>query len=294
MLIRYFIKAVVLTTILVVSSALLEASYSLIVLGDFSKEQSESLCRQLSSMGYPVYIVYGENYEVRIGPYETREKAQVVSETLDQDEKINTKIFEEEDLEQYPVSADEDTSEKESAGKVVNEGTKSSYTDERANKIITLALDLFGHPYKPPSPRLCRCSRTLTTSAACSTCTSRAATTRPRCSGGSWPSCPSSPAPSSPRCVTCSPTSGWWRDRRPPWPSDAPSAPIAASCRPRFRDPSRCKFRDPAVAGSPVAAPAGYAIPALAGSLLPAPVGLSTAASWIIGRWRMSCASTRR
>lgn len=148
MLIRYFTKAVLLAAILVVSSALLEASYSLIVLGDFSKEQSESLCRQLSSMGYPVYIVYGENYEVRVGPYETREKAQKVLETLDQDEKIDTKIFEEEDLEQYTAPADEDTQEKEAVGRVVNEGTKSSYTDERANKIITLALDLFGHPYK--------------------------------------------------------------------------------------------------------------------------------------------------
>ena len=148
MLIRYFKKAVLLATLLLVSSALLEASYSLIVLGDFTKEQSESLCRQLSSLGYPVYLVYGENYEVRIGPYETREKAQEVLETLDQEEKINTKIFEEEDLEQYQPSADDDTQEKESQGKVLNEGIKERYTDQRANKIVTLGLDLFGHPYK--------------------------------------------------------------------------------------------------------------------------------------------------
>ena len=148
MLTRFFTKAVLLATILVVSSALLEASYSLIVLGDFTKEQSESLCRQLSSLGYPVYIVYGEKYEVRIGPYEKREKAQEVLETLDQEEKIDTKIFEEEDLEQYQPSADEDVPEKEGGGKIVNEGTKVSYSDERANKIVTLALDLFGHPYK--------------------------------------------------------------------------------------------------------------------------------------------------
>ena len=59
------------------------------------------------------------------------------------------------------------------------------------------------------------CSRTPTTSAACSTCTSPAATTRPRCSGASWPSCRSWPAPSSRRCAICSPRSGRWRRRRP-------------------------------------------------------------------------------
>ena len=148
MLKRYLEITFLLAGFFFFSAAFLEASYSLVVLGDFTKEQSEALCRQLSSSGYPVYIVYGESYEVRVGPYETKEKAQQVLETLDQEEKINTKIFEEEDLEQYQMPADEDTHDKEEAGRALKEGTLELYPDVRAKKIVTLALDLFGHPYK--------------------------------------------------------------------------------------------------------------------------------------------------
>ncbi|MCX5781894.1 MAG: NlpC/P60 family protein [Elusimicrobia bacterium] len=127
-------------------ASFLEASYTLVVLGDFTKEQSESLCRQLSSRGYPVYLLYGENPEVRIGPYDTREKAQDVLTSIEQEEQINTKIIEEENFDQ--LIPEDETQDKELAGKIVNEETKNLYSDERAKKIVSLGLDLFGHPYK--------------------------------------------------------------------------------------------------------------------------------------------------
>lgn len=148
MLIKYQRFVILIIFAFLFFDAFLEASYSLEVLGNFTKEQSETVCRQLSGHGYPVYIVYGENYEVRVGPYETREKAGEVLDILEQEEKINTKIFEEEDYAEHKPALEEDAQEKEAAGKELKASDTGQYKDERAKKIVSLGLDLFGHPYK--------------------------------------------------------------------------------------------------------------------------------------------------
>jgi cell wall-associated NlpC family hydrolase len=126
------------------------ASYSLCV-GVFPQSEAEAMHQELAGRGYPVYVLYGENYEVRIGGYDTREKADEVAEKLKNEEKIVARVIEEEDLDQYQALSDaaeaierDDTAE----GIEVNPEMSKAYNDPHAQKIISLALDLFGHPYK--------------------------------------------------------------------------------------------------------------------------------------------------
>lgn len=133
----------VLFLILTMLPAPLTASYVL-TLGTYAKADAEALHQQLSLRGYPVFLLYGETYEVRMGNFDTREKAEAMAAKLRADEKIIAKIDEEEDLDQYELTWD-DSSE---PGKEVNDATKNDYDDPRAKKIVSLGLDLFGHPYK--------------------------------------------------------------------------------------------------------------------------------------------------
>jgi cell wall-associated NlpC family hydrolase len=124
------------------------ASYYLLV-GSFSPEEAESMHQHLASQGYPVYLLYGENFEVRLGSFETREKADATAEKLKNEEKIVSQIQEEEDLDQYQVTYDT-----ASPGIEVNQETVQTHTDPRVQKMLSSALDLFGHPYKYGGTRI--------------------------------------------------------------------------------------------------------------------------------------------
>jgi len=118
------------------------ASYVL-CLGVYQKSEAESLHQELASRGYPVYLLYGENFEVRLGSFETREKAEEVANKLQSEEKLVACVKEEENLDQYQA-----TWEADNPGKEVDSQTFRAYKDPQAKKIVSLALDLFGHPYK--------------------------------------------------------------------------------------------------------------------------------------------------
>lgn len=118
------------------------ASY-ILNLGVYSQEEAEAVHKQLSKKGYPVYLLYGKEYEVRIGNYNSRIKAEQSLEKLKGEEKIVAKIQEEEDLDQYPTLHEE-----ESEGKAFSKEISKEYRDVNAQKIMSLALNLFGQPYK--------------------------------------------------------------------------------------------------------------------------------------------------
>ncbi|MEI8218935.1 MAG: NlpC/P60 family protein [Elusimicrobiota bacterium] len=134
--------------ILIIALALLcagslSASYVL-TLGTFAKSDAEALHQRLATRGYPVFLLYGETYEVRMGNFDTREKAEAMAEKLRAEEKIIAGVAEEGDLGQYEFTLD-DSNE---PGREVNADTRKSYDDPRAQKIVSLGLDLFGRPYK--------------------------------------------------------------------------------------------------------------------------------------------------
>ena len=68
---RIFILPLILVPLL---TAGVFASYSL-CLGTFCKSEAEDFHRQLALRGYPVYLLYGDSYEVRMGSFETKEEA---------------------------------------------------------------------------------------------------------------------------------------------------------------------------------------------------------------------------
>lgn len=80
---------------------------------------------------------------MRLGSFESRQKAEEIADKLQSEEKIVARIKEEEDLDQYQSSWENDN-----PGKEVDQSTSLQYKDPRAQKIVSLALDLFGHPYK--------------------------------------------------------------------------------------------------------------------------------------------------
>lgn len=118
------------------------ASYVL-CLGAFPKTEAECMHQELASRGYPVYLLYGECCEVRLGSFESREKAEETADKLQTEEKLVARVQEEEGLDQYQM-----TWENDNQGKEVDQSTTLQYKDPRAQKIVSLALDLFGHPYK--------------------------------------------------------------------------------------------------------------------------------------------------
>lgn len=117
------------------------ASY-ILSLGTFVPSEAESLHQQLAGRGYPVYLLYGDQYEVRLGSFESMEKAESVAEKLKSEEKLCSRVQEEEDLDQYQFTWDG------TGGASVEPSSAQGYADPRAQKIISLGLDLFGHPYK--------------------------------------------------------------------------------------------------------------------------------------------------
>lgn len=117
------------------------ASY-ILSLGTFAPAEAESVHQQLAGRGYPVYLLYGDQYEVRLGSFETMQKAESIAEKLKSEEKICSRIQEEEDLDQYQFTWDG------TDGKPVDPSAAQTYSDPRAQKIVSLGLDLFGHPYK--------------------------------------------------------------------------------------------------------------------------------------------------
>jgi cell wall-associated NlpC family hydrolase len=137
-----YLKYFIILLMLVSSVVPAFASYVL-CLGVYQKSEAESLHQELASRGYPVYLLYGENFEVRLGSFETREKAEEVASKLQSEEKLVASVKEEENLDQYQA-----TWEADNPGKEVDTQTFHAYKDPQAQKIVSLALDLFGHPYK--------------------------------------------------------------------------------------------------------------------------------------------------
>lgn len=128
--------------VLLLASDSLFASFFLYA-GTYNPSDAETLHRRLADRGYPVYLLYGDNYEVRVGSFDSRQKAEEVAEKLKSDEKIVVNILEEEGLDQSQFTWDSIETDKE-----VNQYTSQSYQDPQAQKIVSLALELFGHPYK--------------------------------------------------------------------------------------------------------------------------------------------------
>ena len=118
------------------------ASY-ILCLGVYQKAEAEYMHQELASRGYPVYLLYGENYEVRLGSFDSREKAEEIANKLQSEEKLVSNIKEEENLDQY-----QSTWEADNPGKELDSQAFQYYKDPQAQKIVSLALELFGHPYK--------------------------------------------------------------------------------------------------------------------------------------------------
>jgi cell wall-associated NlpC family hydrolase len=112
--------------------------------GVFPQPEAEAVHQRLAARGYPVYILYGEAYEVRLGAYATRDQAEAAAEKLKSAEKIMARVIEEEDIEQSPLVPDIS----EDPGTALRQDSSAAYKDPRAQRIVSLALDLFGQPYK--------------------------------------------------------------------------------------------------------------------------------------------------
>ena len=140
--------AFVLATALLSESA--QASFS-VSIGQFQKDEAERLHHQLALQGYPAYLLYGENCEVRMGSYPAAEEAEKVIEKLKTEQKVVGRIVEEEDWDQaqFNWNAEDDRD-----SKFADPQLAQGYTDPRAQKIISLGLDLFGHPYKYGGTRI--------------------------------------------------------------------------------------------------------------------------------------------
>ncbi|HBU69076.1 MAG TPA: hypothetical protein DEE98_01690 [Elusimicrobia bacterium] len=135
--------------VLIVSGAA-HSSYCL-SLGFFSSSEAQDLHRQLVSRGYPAYMLYGDACEIRLGNYETLEQASLAAEKLKSEEKVVGRVIEEEEFDQSQFAWQE---EADGAGKEVFAETAGEYSDPRAQKIVSLGLNLFGHPYKYGGTRI--------------------------------------------------------------------------------------------------------------------------------------------
>lgn len=119
-----------------------QASFTL-SLGAYPQQQAEELHKHLSASGYPVYILYGETYEIRLGSYNTRDEAEALKAKIEDAEKIAAQVVEEEDWDQAQA-----VWTGEEPGKELDKDAAQNYQDPRARKIVSLGLGLFGHPYK--------------------------------------------------------------------------------------------------------------------------------------------------
>jgi cell wall-associated NlpC family hydrolase len=120
-------------------------------LGSYAPSEAQELHNQLAGRGYPVYLLYGEKCEVRLGAFETMSAAEDVSQKLKNEDKIIARVVQEEntDTSQFGWSPATDD-----PGTEVKQGMAGSYSDPRAQKIISTAIQLFGQPYKYGGTRI--------------------------------------------------------------------------------------------------------------------------------------------
>jgi cell wall-associated NlpC family hydrolase len=127
------------------------ASYVL-QLGTYTPAEAEGLHQQLALRNYPVYLQYGENCELRVGAYSTREEAERVLQKLKTEDKVVATIIEEETMDAPELDANDSEDDSpvagSDAGREVSTDVVHGYDDPRAREIVSLGLDLFGHPYK--------------------------------------------------------------------------------------------------------------------------------------------------
>lgn len=110
-----------------------------LTLGNFDEQDARKIWEYLLEEGLPGYIIYGDRCELRLGPVETLPEA----------ENLRKKLLEKYHLESNIISEPEiDDAQEEAPGRSLESKNYSEYTDATARKIISLALDLFGEPYK--------------------------------------------------------------------------------------------------------------------------------------------------
>ena len=147
---KYVYAMIVLLSALPLSATISFAAFAL-NLGSYSPSEAQDLHKQLAMRGYPVYLLYGEKCEVRLGAFETMDAAEDVSERLKNEDKIIARVVQEEstDTSQFGWSPAVDE-----PGTEVNKEMAGSYSDPRAQKIISTAMQLFGQPYKYGGTRI--------------------------------------------------------------------------------------------------------------------------------------------
>ncbi|PKN01668.1 MAG: hypothetical protein CVU77_03945 [Elusimicrobia bacterium HGW-Elusimicrobia-1] len=105
------------------------------------KTRAQELCEYMLSRGYPAYILYEDSFEVRSGPYESFESAEVHLERMIYEDKLACEILDESAMPQQAVGDSV-------PGRELALDDSANYADSTAQKIIQLSIDLFGHPYK--------------------------------------------------------------------------------------------------------------------------------------------------
>jgi len=130
--------------ILLISPALLAQNYCL-SLGNFSENDARQMCEYLLGEGLPGYIIYGDVCELRLGPLNSLAEAENLRKNLVEKYHLESNIIREQDIDE--AQAEESESE-EAPGRTLDKQNSAGYTDATARKIVSLALDLFGQPYK--------------------------------------------------------------------------------------------------------------------------------------------------
>jgi len=146
-----YTRAITVSIIIFLAGARLAMGAFALNLGSYPPAEAQDLHKQLALRGYPVYLLYGEKCEVRLGTFDTMVAAEDVSERLKNEDQIVARIVQEEntDTSQFGWSPAIDE-----PGTEVNQGMAGSYSDPRAQKIISTAMQLFGQPYKYGGTRI--------------------------------------------------------------------------------------------------------------------------------------------
>jgi len=133
-------KKVLCFLIFLASSAAFAANYTLSV-GRFADiSEAENLIKYLNSKDYPVYLRYGQIYEVRVGSFSSFEDARTLGETLRSNERIIARVVEDYNLES-PVL-------KEHFNKKADDFIiDRAIADYRKQRLVKIALSFIYHPY---------------------------------------------------------------------------------------------------------------------------------------------------
>lgn len=107
------------------------------------EEQAEKLYKYLLERKYTPYIVYGENIELRVGNFSTQEAAVEISQKLEVVEKIATTVIELDEENNYAY-----LDGRQIKAYIPEDKDLRRYTEPQVQKIISLALEFFAHPYK--------------------------------------------------------------------------------------------------------------------------------------------------